>query len=96
MDIVINFFRWLIWMIVHLTLKITDYLYQIIASFFGLQLSNFGWIWSIYWVMVAGIGVFITGRLVMMLVRSIYDADEAQRLPGIDLMTRLMMIGFLL
>ena len=96
MDIVINFFRWLIWMIVHLTLKITDYLYQIIASFFGLQLSNFGWIWSIYWVMVAGIGVFITGRLVMMLVRSIYDADEAQRLPGIDLMTRLMMIGLII
>ena len=95
MDIAENIVRWLLWILVHLILKVTDYVYKIISLFFGLQLSDFDWIWDIYWVLVAGLGIFITARLVMMLVRSMIDTDGVNHLPGINLITRLMMIGLI-
>lgn len=95
MDIAESIVRWLLWIIVHLILKVTDYVYKIISLFFGLQLSDFDWIWDIYWVLVAGLGIFITARLVMMLVRSMIDTDGVNHLPGINLITRLMMIGLI-
>ena len=95
MDIAESIVRWLLWILVHLILKVTDYVYKIISLFFGLQLSDFDWIWDIYWVLVAGLGIFITARLVMMLVRSMIDTDGVNHLPGINLITRLMMIGLI-
>ena len=95
MDIAESIVRWLLWILVHLILKVTDYVYKIISLFFGLQLNDFDWIWDIYWVLVAGLGIFITARLVMMLVRSMIDTDGVNHLPGINLITRLMMIGLI-
>ena len=92
MDIAESIVRWLLWILVHLILKVTDYVYKIISLFFGLQLSDFDWIWDIYWVLVAGLGIFITARLVMMLVRSMIDTDGVNHLPGINLITRMSII----
>ena len=35
MDIAESIVRWLLWILVHLILKVTDYVYKIISLFFG-------------------------------------------------------------
>ena len=58
--VLIEVSRSILWFIARFVLKLVDYIYGIILSFFGLQLSQFDWIWSIFYIVLAATGLFST------------------------------------
>lgn len=88
--------RSILWFIARFVLKLVDYIYGIILSFFGLQLSQFDWIWSIFYIVLSATGLFIMFRIAVMLFRAFYNDESVQRVGGTELLTRIMSVGLIL
>lgn len=84
--------RQVLWAMCRMMLKFTDGAYNIVSSVFKLNLSNFSWIWKVYWVLCAAIGLFITARIVTMIVRSYYDDSLGTKIHGIDVLNRVISV----
>lgn len=87
----INIFRIVMWFFASFILKLMDWLYEVVQSFFGLQLSEFDWIWNWYWVICAMVGVFILLRILVMLFQAFYNDDAIQKLNGV-IVNRMIMV----
>ena len=87
--------RLALWLFTSVCLRVCDYVYGILASFFRLNLGDFSWVWKIYWVLAGAIGVFVLIRLAIVLFRSYYSDDSVQKLSGSGLLNRMIMIGLI-
>lgn len=87
--------RMALWLFTSVCLRVCDYVYGILASFFRLNLGDFSWVWKIYWVLAGAIGVFVLIRLAIVLFRSYYSDDSVQKLGGSGLLNRMIMIGLI-
>lgn len=87
--------RTVLWIFTSVCLRVCDYVYGILASFFKLNLTDFSWVWTIYWVLAGAIGVFVLIRLAIVLFRSYYSEDSVQKLSGSGLLNRMLMIGLI-
>ena len=73
-------FREVLWFLASFVLKITDYIYGIILSFFGLNLGDFGFIWNFYAIVLTVTGLFITFRIGVIIFRSFWDDSTMQKI----------------
>lgn len=96
MKILTEVMRTILWFIAGFVLRIVDYIYGIILSFFGLQLSQFDWIWSIFYIVTAATGMFILFRIAVMLFRAFYNDESIQRVGGTELINRILSVGLIL
>ena len=89
-------FREVLWFLASFVLKITDYIYGIILSFFGLNLGDFGFIWNFYAIVLTVTGLFITFRIGVIIFRSFWDDSTMQKIGGTELINRVLAVGLVL
>lgn len=80
MDLIQGGVRWILWNIARGMLKITDFMFDIVTSLFKIGINDFSWIWKVYWIFAGVVGVFIAGRLTVILFKSWYDETPMQKL----------------
>ena len=80
MDLIQGGVRWILWNIARGMLKITDFMFDIVTSLFKVGINDFPWIWKVYWIFAGVVGVFIAGRLTVILFKSWYDESPMQKL----------------
>ena len=79
MDLIQGGVRWILWNIARGMLKITDFMFDIVTSLFKIGINDFSWIWKVYWIFAGVVGVFIAGRLTVILFKSWYDETPMQK-----------------
>ena len=89
-------FREVLWFLASFVLKITDYIYDIILSFFGLNLDDFGFIWNFYAIVLTVTGLFITFRIGVIIFRLFWDDSTMQKIGGTELINRVLAVGLVL
>lgn len=88
--------RSFLWLIASFILSLMDWVYNILLSFFALNLDNFSWIWDIYWVLTSAIGMFILFRVVFMFFHAYYDDQSAiDKGVGNTIVNRILMVGLI-
>ena len=96
MSFFIGIIRWILWLIAGFILGITDFVYQTMFSLFGLRVTDFEWIWDFEKIVMSALGLFILARIVVMMLKSWYDDEYMERISGMSLLTRIIMIVFIL
>lgn len=93
---VTNFFRGFLWYFTRAFLGVCDYCYGILKSMMGLNMENMGWFWGMYQFLIILVVLFVLARLLFMYLKSTYDETVFQRISGLGMSARVVMIAFIL
>ncbi|QRG86934.1 hypothetical protein [Bulleidia sp. zg-1006] len=91
-----NFFRGILWSITKACLGICDYCYGMLKTMMGLKMENLEWFWKMYQFLVLLVILFVLARLLFMYLKSTYDETVFQRISGLGMSARVVMIAFIL
>ncbi len=89
-------FREVLWFLASFVLKIADYIYDIILTFFGMNLGDFDFIWDFYTIVLSVTGLFIAFRLAVIIFKSFWDDSTMQKVSGSELVNRILAVGLVL
>ena len=95
MDIIVQGIRWVLWILCRFVLIVTDGIFDIVTSFYKINLYDFKWIWKVYWAFAGVMALFVGARIVVMFFRNMYENDEG-KFAGTTIFTRIVCMFLML
>ncbi len=95
MDIIIQGIRWVLWILCRFVLIVTDGIFNIVTSFYKINLYDFKWIWNVYWIFAGVMALFVGARILVMFFRNMYENDDG-KFAGTTIFTRIICMFLML